>query len=235
MEDMSYLTFRLKCSHEEKIECLQTVRKLSRILNIARADGFLALEPFAEQEADSFLKACLLDVLDGLDGDGLKELFCGYLAAGDYSGKEFLNAILISEGLLCLQSCQSPENLWYSLKGFFGTDFAEEYREAFHLEREDGYRRGKALQSCLPTFDGLISLSSSLRDRLLRETPARELAVSLKGAGEPVRCFLWEGLSPQSADRLTEEMDSLTLLRSKDVMEAQKHLMERVEAWKGEW
>jgi len=49
MEDMSYLTFRLKCSHEDKIECLQTVRKLSRFLTIARANDFLALEPFAEE------------------------------------------------------------------------------------------------------------------------------------------------------------------------------------------
>jgi len=102
------------------------------------------------------------------------------------------------------------------------------------LERENGYRHRKALQSCLPTFDGLISLSSSLRERLLRETSTQELAVSLKGAGELVRCFLWEGLSLQSADRLTKEMDGLTLLRSKDVMEAQKRLMERVERWKDE-
>lgn len=136
MKDLSYFSARLPCSHEEKAECLQTIRKLSHFLMVARADGFLALEPFLEQETDPLMKACLLDILDGLDGAELKQRFEGYLAAGDYQGKACLQAMIVLEGFLLLQACQTPEVLWTEMQGYFGADFAEEYRKASLREQE---------------------------------------------------------------------------------------------------
>ncbi|MBW7571946.1 hypothetical protein [Caproiciproducens faecalis] len=138
MENMEYFTLRLPCSHEDKTESLQTMRKLSCFLTVARADGFLALEPFLEQETDLLIKACLLDILDGLDGTELEQRFRGYLAAGDYRGKDFLQAVVVLKGFLLLQACQTPEIFWKELQGFFGADFALEYREAFRLEQTKG-------------------------------------------------------------------------------------------------
>lgn len=135
MKDSSYFAARLPCSYEEKIECLQTMSKLSRFLTVARADGFLALEPFTERETDPLTKACLLDILDGLDGAELEQRFDGYLAAGDYHGKECLQAMIILKGFLLLQACQTPEPFWKELQGYFGADFVLAYREASRLEQ----------------------------------------------------------------------------------------------------
>lgn len=138
MRNLSYFTARLPCSYKEKTECLQTIRKLSSILTVAREEGFLALEPFAKQETNSLIKACLLDILDGLDGAELEQRFGDYLAAGDYHGKNFLQAVVVLKGFLLLQACQTPEIFWKELQGFFGADFALEYRKAFRLEQTKG-------------------------------------------------------------------------------------------------
>lgn len=138
MKDLSYFSARLPHSYEEKTECLQTMSKLSHFLTVARADGFLALEPFLERETDPLIKACLLDILDGLDGAELEQRFEGYLAAGDYHGKDCLQAIIILKGFLLLQACQTLEPFWKELHGYFGADFTLTYREASRLEQTKG-------------------------------------------------------------------------------------------------
>ena len=135
MENMEYFTLRLQCSRKDKTESLQTMRKLSHFLTVARTDGFLALDPFLERETDPLIKACLLDILDGLDGAELEQRFRGYLAAGDYHGKNFLQAVVVLKGFLLLQACQTSEIFWKNLQGFFGADFVLEYREASGLEQ----------------------------------------------------------------------------------------------------
>ena len=137
MKDLSYFAARLPCSHEEKTECLQTMKKLSHFLVVGRTDGFLALEYFGEGETNPLIKACLLDILDGLDGTQLEQRFEGYLAAGNYHGKDFLQAVIVLRGFLLLQACHTPEVLWNEMQGFFGANYAWEYREAFRLERKN--------------------------------------------------------------------------------------------------
>lgn len=233
LQNMEYFTLRLQCSREDKLECLQTVQKLSNIVAVARKEGFLAVEPIAEQETNLFFKTCLLDVLDGLDGDSLKKLFHRYLVAGNYRGKDFLNAVLITEGLLCLYVYRNLEDVWTCLKGFFGADFANEYREAFRLhKKKQCSTENSPQQSYFPAFDNLTTLPLELRDRLFREAPIQELATALKGAGDEVVHHLCDGLSEQNAEKLEKEMDLVNNLRIMDVVKAQKALMERVERWK---
>ena len=135
MKDLSYFSARLPHSYEEKTECLQTMSKLSRFLTVARADGFLALEPFLERESDPLIKACLLYLLDGLYVAELEQRFEGYLAAGDYRGKDCLQAMIVLKGFLLLQACQTTEVFWKELHGYFGADFALVYRGASRLEQ----------------------------------------------------------------------------------------------------
>lgn len=138
MNNLWYFSERLLCSHKEKAECLQTMRKLSRFLTVARADGFLALEPFEEQETDPLIKACLSDILDVLDDKELKLRFEDYLSAGNYYGKDFLHAVIVLRGFLLLYTSQTPETFWKELQCYFGADFAREYQKAFQQEKENG-------------------------------------------------------------------------------------------------
>jgi hypothetical protein len=137
MSNLWYFDERLSCSYKEKTECLLTMRKLSHFLTVARADGFLALEPFEERETDPLIKACLSDILDVLDDKELKLRFEDYLLAGNYYGKDFLHAVIVLRGFLLLYTCQTPETFWKELQGYFGADFTRQYQEAFRQEQKN--------------------------------------------------------------------------------------------------
>ena len=103
MENMEYYTQRLQCSDEEKVDCLETVAKLYRLRWYLRENGALAAGVLAEEEADPFFRACLMEIGDVfLHPEELERRYTRYLMAGDYRGGAFLNAVLISEGLVLL-------------------------------------------------------------------------------------------------------------------------------------
>ena len=103
MENMEYYTQRLQCSEEEKAACLETVAKLYRLRWYLRENGALAAGVLAEGEADPFFRACLMEIGDVfLHPEELERRYMQYLMAGDYRGGAFLNAVLISEGLVLL-------------------------------------------------------------------------------------------------------------------------------------
>lgn len=137
MKNLFYSLERLTCSREEKIECLETMRKLSNFMIVGRREGFLALEYFWEEETNPLIKACLMDIMDGLDSGQLEQCFRGYLEEGNYRGKEFLQAIIIFRGFLLMQACHLPEVLWDEMQDFFGEDFSLEYGEAFRLAKKN--------------------------------------------------------------------------------------------------
>ena len=136
MKDLLYFTTRLQCSREEKIECLQTMKKMSNVLVISRQKSFLAVEELLEGETDPLIKACINDVLDCSDSDLLEKRFEEYLVAGNYYGKDFLQAIIVIKGFLNMHTCPKLNELWNEMQGYFGADFSEEYREAFLLEQK---------------------------------------------------------------------------------------------------
>ncbi|MCY1714868.1 hypothetical protein [Caproiciproducens galactitolivorans] len=140
MKDLSYFAARLPRSHKEKIECLQTMARISYYLLVTRAEGFLALALFLEQESDPLIKACMLDILHAPEQVELERRFEEYLTAGDYRGKDFLHAVIVLKGFLLIADLQKLEILWNELQGCFGTDFTQEYREAFQWEKDNTNR-----------------------------------------------------------------------------------------------
>lgn len=137
MKDVSCFDERLACSHTEKIECLGTMARVSYYLLVTRAEGFLALALFLNQESDPLIKTCMLDILDAPEQVELERRFAKYLMAGDYCGKNFLHAVIVLKGFLFIADLQKLEILWNGLQGCFGMDFTQEYSEAFQREKEN--------------------------------------------------------------------------------------------------
>ena len=106
LDRLIYDPERLACTGEEKEACLETVRKLARLCKFFRRNGLLAACDLAEKEDDPFLSACLFEfgevVGDDNEMERLERVFCAYLAAGNYRGGAFLNAVLVVKGLLLM-------------------------------------------------------------------------------------------------------------------------------------
>ena len=172
MENMEYYTQRLQCSEEEKDACLETVAKLYRLRWYLRENGALAAGVLAEEEADPFVRACLIEIGDVfLNPDELERRYTRYLMAGDYRGGAFLNAVLISEGLVLLARydgetdardeifCSKDwgELLGETLRGYFGAGYMEQVMEVIRRE-EQARDASKEYSSALPEFDDLLAL-----------------------------------------------------------------------------
>ena len=140
MENMEYYTRRLQCTDEERDVCLKTVVKLYQLRLHAVRNGFLSLEVLVETEPDPFFRVCLLELAElWWDPDGLERLLENYLLAGDYRGGAFLNAVLITRGIVLiarwdghnasadkiLQEKTWDDALSEAVRGYFGVEYRE--------------------------------------------------------------------------------------------------------------
>ena len=84
------------------------------------------------------------------------------------------------------------------------------------------------IQQKMFTFDDLAFLDSSALQRILREVDLRDLAMSLKSAGDKVKKVLLGGISKRAAETVNEEMSFMPNLKPKDVEASQNKVIEIV-------
>lgn len=241
MENMEYYTQRLQCSDGEKDACLETVAKLYRLRWYLRENGALAAGVLAEEEADPFFRACLIEIGDVfLNPDELERRYTRYLMAGDYRGGAFLNAVLISEGLVLLARYEGETNtrdemphnqswgelLGGTLRGYFGAGYVEKVTEVIRREEQAG-ENPKVYSSLLPEFDNLLELTPGQRDWLVRHVSSRPLCYAMKLGGSAVSKFLMEGAEDREA--LERDFAATTNVREMDVEAAQREILEKAE------
>ncbi len=133
--DIRYLSKRLKCSDTEKEQCLDTVRKVARAYYTARKEGILALLKLGDKERDPFFKECLEYVMSGLSEKQLSRAFEQMLAAGDYHGKEFLEKIIICEGLSAINR-DKDECTLMAISPYFGAGYLRKVMKTVVDERQ---------------------------------------------------------------------------------------------------
>jgi len=237
--DMNYYTERLRCTEEEKLECLETVRQLAGINEVARKDGLLSLEDYAKRIDDPFFRECLQYIIDAYGPDEVREAFERMLIAGDYHGKEFLRHLLIAQGVLAIQAGNSTDGLIFHLSSWMGAGWQKVVADTVHQESDRIRKPERCLFSICPDFDRLMELPVERRDALARDlwestrpVDKPDLLLSLKHAGDSVKDYLLEGLTPSQREDVREALDS-TYVRwtgKEKSEEAQKRVMERLEA-----
>lgn len=235
--DMAYYTQRLQCSQEDKMACLETVRKLYWYGIKTRMDGFLAVEAELEKETDVFLKKGMMCLVDYMNKRLTRKTLTNYLISEDIQGKEFLNKVLVIEGIGMIQEGVNPRFMLELLEGWFGSDFAptfeqeilkmeeETRQQAIQRTEEDLKDREDKDTSIWIGFDSLRALVDVEIQRLLRDVDTKDLAVSLKGAAQDVAELLLNNLSPKMKETITMETNRLTHLRARDVEDAQKKII----------
>ena len=156
-----------------------------------------------------------------------------YLLAADCRGGAFLNALLISQGLVLLVRYENGEDFggmsWeYVFTERLGGWFGVEYRERVTEVIEEACRRERPKRAGLsrvPAFDGLTKLSPGQRDWLVRSVPVRTLCLALKLGGTAVSEFLMEGAEDREA--LERALADTTNVRLTDVEAAQWEILEK--------
>ncbi len=253
IKNMEYLSQRLRCTDEEKDACLETVTAILHFWTDVRKNGPLAIGGNrAEQDPNPFFRACLMDAIEWIDLEDeplLEDLFAQYLIAGDYAGSDFLQNVVIAEGILAYLRFlhehedggsfrQWGDRLALAVGGYFGVDYREKLRKTIRQEIRKREREVKKT-SLLPEFDALEELSLPLCEKLLRDTyddhyafGDRTVALALKYASGAVQDHVLSVLSPEEREALEIEMDACVLVRQTDVERAQREILAAVGTWK---
>ena len=252
IKNVEYLSQRLRCTDEEKDACLETVTAILHFWTDVRKNGPLAIGGNrAEQDPNPFFRACLMDAIEWIDLEDeplLEDLFAQYLIAGDYAGSDFLQNVVIAEGILAYLRFlhehedggsfrQWGDRLALAVGGYFGVDYREKLRKTIRQEIRKREREVKKT-SLLPEFDALEELSLPLCEKLLRDTyddhyafGDRTVALALKYASGAVQDHILSVLSPEEREALEIEMDACLLVRQTDVERAQREILAAVGAW----
>lgn len=137
--DFDYVAERLQCSYEDKVKCLDTLKYIIYLANTARREGILALEKEMYAQNNPLLKKgieIILNINSKQDGV-IKDILFNYIIAGNYRGKDFLEAMIIVNGVIELYNGNHPRLMEKLLLSYFGDDFIKGMVE---LYKEDENR-----------------------------------------------------------------------------------------------
>lgn len=81
------------------------------------------------------------------------------------------------------------------------------------------------VKSLMFTFDDLIRINNAGIQALLRVADKQKLAMALKGANEKIRELVFNNMSERASKLLRDDMESLGMVRIKDVDEAQAYMV----------
>lgn len=123
-----YLSRNLQCTYEDKKECIDTINQILELADIIRRGFYKDLEKAVKKDNkySPLLKKGISLIVDRtLDDKEIKKIMYTYIASGNYKGKEFLKNIIISEGIICLNSTMNGyyrviSDIMYS---YLGTEF----------------------------------------------------------------------------------------------------------------
>jgi flagellar motor switch protein FliG len=84
------------------------------------------------------------------------------------------------------------------------------------------------IHSNMFTFDDLVKLDDKTMQRVLRDVPKADLALSLKAAQEKLKELVFRNLSERAAENLREEIEVLGPQLAKNVYTAQRRIVDAV-------
>jgi len=98
------LQLNLAFTDEEKEQCIPTVRRIIKLAKISQANGILSLKHEISEDDDSFLIMGIDLIADAVHPEYIEKIFQYSILSSRSSGLDLLNKLLISEGILAIQT-----------------------------------------------------------------------------------------------------------------------------------
>lgn len=207
----------------------------------------MALELEVDEKSSFLLQKGLQLMLSGTEPIVLQEILNNYIYSSDYSGKKFLSAILIKEGLLSIQMGEYPWDVREKLCSFFGMDFSNELKQHFGFNNENyelkitNYLEAIKAKKVDSEATNLLEKPFAKLDkrsiqRLLRELNIIEMAVGMKGSSVKTQTKIIENLPKQLLPILIEagELFNVKEISTAQIIDAQNITIGKIKKLKAE-
>jgi hypothetical protein len=224
---------RLKCSEDEKRQCMALVAEVVAMANMAKRNGLLSLVQEAEDTSHFLLYKGLQLVLEGVNPELVEKTLKYYILSGRYTGKDLLERCIIKEGVLAIQNGINPQIIKELLLSMFGENSRETYELEFGDEKADKLtvyfkkiEKSRAVTSLGAKLgDTILQLNDQSIQKCLKEVSTVDLARALKGIEGQAQIKVFKNLPKRSAAILQETVEHLDLMRESEMSEAQEKVL----------
>lgn len=224
---------RIKCSEDDKRQCMALVARIVAMANKAKRNGLLSLVQDAEDTTNFLLRKGLQLVLEGVQPKLVKTTLEYYILTGRYTGKDLLERCIILEGILAIQNGVSPQIIQELLLSLFGEKSHEKYDTEFGEKKKDRlydfFNKIKKDRAATPLSSTLghtiMQLDDQSIQQCLKEVSTVDLARALKGIEGKAQIKVFKNLPKRSAAILQETVEHLDLMRESEMKEAQEKLL----------
>ncbi len=224
---------RIRCSEDEKSECIALVSQIVSMAKLAKRNGLLALVQESEAATSFLLRKGLQLVLEGVQPSLVKTTLEYYILSGSYTGKDLLERCIILEGVLAIQKGVNPQIIQEVLLSLFGEKGQQAYEAEFGDKKTDKlaafFEKIKEDRAVNPLSSKLghtiMQLDDQSIQQCLKEISTVDLARALKGIEGEAKIKVFKNLPKRSAAILQETVQHLDLMRDSEMNEAQEKIL----------
>lgn len=225
---------RVRCSEEDKRQCLHLISDILVLAKKARSLGLLSLIEYIEEFPTPFLRKGLQLIVDGEKPHTVREILEIAIMADGFRGRELLERCIILEGLMGVQAGLNPKSIKEMLLSFLGEECARTYESEFRDSTggdKDGFLKTfEQSQPPTPVPSNLNLLMGTLSDEdiemCLKEISTTDLAKVFKGLTAKAQKRIFSTLPKRGAAFLKEALEQMEEVAPDEMAEAQ----ERIEA-----
>ena len=212
---------------EEKALLLQAISNIIKCSHVARKEGLLALEEFANEEVpeepyvNKFFKEAAILVCDGTDPDYLETMLSREILIARPNSFEGYLCYITMKGILDVQLGTNPYILRESLIRLIPISARQELREELrkleeNIDNEINTKRLDDIQRLFPRCtnnpfvpvfeDRIKALTDKQVERALREIDNRQLAIVLSFVSAEIREKFFRNVSERLRGMIAEDM-----------------------------
>lgn len=199
--DAEYLNKHLKCSYNDKIECLRFTERIFDLIDIYMEKGLYAIEDAINSNETyniPLIKKGISLICDGREPKLVENILYNYIIFSDYAGKEFLKNIIVADTLILLYTGKNPYNILDLVSSYFGLEFYDSFQKFYTMYDT---RYGITIEQIKSTYKDTKSFSKNtlilepylelLMDDLIKviieQCSTYELTHALRGASGEIK------------------------------------------------
>lgn len=233
-------TDRIRCRSREKEDCLELVEKMIRYGLIYQTGGAEYLARELKFIDDSYLKLAIELLLEDTESSELQSILSRHILAGNYHGKEFLEKMVILEGVQAIQYRLNIFILAEILLSLFGEDYLVENKPDNFVESlidsvgriTDFYMKIRELEKPDPEkvniipkeFRKLLQCDAKGIQKIIREVDSIFIVRAIKNIDLNFKKVIYESVTDRTAKILFEK-ENKEIFTQEEEFEARSRIL----------
>lgn len=229
---MIYLEEIKKCTTEERIRALNSIKVVLELSRRAHQMGLFSLEKEAKKYESDYLMIATEHIVDGVDPIVLRSILENYISTTELKPFEVLERVVFMEGILLIQGGKYPWEIRRTLTSLLGESVIKDAESFFDLELDYDAIETSYLERKLETSNEL-KLDKEIKDidsrrlqRIIRECDLLILVIATSGVSTKTQEKVLSALSIRTKKHFMELYQLLYDISLPQLIDAQNSVIE---------